>query len=70
MENAYFIYVQHILWPSTKEERVLQFKPNNTYRKRVHVSGRSFDQSTQLGYLSHLGSINEEEVRKLQLCPV
>jgi hypothetical protein len=35
-----------------------------------HVSDRPFDQSTQLGHLSHLASPYTAEVKKLQLCPV
>jgi hypothetical protein len=37
---------------------------------RPHVSGRSSDQSTQLGHLSHLSPMMAAEVRKLQLYPV
>jgi hypothetical protein len=55
-----------------KEAKVLQLQLNTTYRKHkesAHVSGRSSDQSTQLGHFSHLVIITAED-RKLQLRPV
>jgi hypothetical protein len=44
-----------------KEAKVLQMEQNTIYRKHkefAHVPGRSLDQSTQLGNLSHLDSLH------------
>jgi hypothetical protein len=42
-----------------KEAKVLQIEPDTTYwkyKESAHVSGRSSNQSTRLGHLSHLDS--------------